>query len=183
MTSLSPLRATLDFLVNDWLHVDEDRATVDGLLDLAEGIATDHFLPHYKLVDAQEPRLGADGVHAHPAIAPALRHYADAGLFAAGFAPELGGMGLPALLNSASFALFAAANISTAAYPMLTTANARLIATFGTPAQIDAFAKPEIEGRWFGTMCLSEPQAGSSLGDIRTARWRTARTHSAGAIA
>ncbi|MET3762188.1 acyl-CoA dehydrogenase [Sphingomonas sp. UYEF23] len=168
MTSLAPLRATLDFLVNDWLTVDEDRATVDGLLDLAQAIATDHFLPHYKLTDGQEPRLDADGVHAHPAIAPALRQYAEAGLFAAGFAPELGGMGLAAVLTSATFALFAAANIATAAYPMLTTANARLIATFGTPEQIDAFARPQIAGSWFGTMCLSEPQAGSSLGDIRT---------------
>ena len=51
---------------------------------------------------------------------------------------------------------------------MLTVANARLIATFGTPAQFDAFARPQVEGRWFGTMCLSEPQAGSSLADIRT---------------
>ena len=50
---------------------------------------------------------------------------------------------------------------------MLTTANARLIAAFGTAAQIERFARPQIEGRWFGTMCLSEPQAGSSLGDIR----------------
>jgi alkylation response protein AidB-like acyl-CoA dehydrogenase len=168
MTSLLPLRTTLDFLVNDWLKVDEDRATVDGLLDLAQAIASDHFLPHYKLTDTQEPRLDANGVHTHPAIAPALTHYAEAGLFAAGFAPDLGGMGLPALLTSATFALFAAANIATAAYPMLTTANARLIATFGTKAQIDAFARTQIEGRWFGTMCLSEPQAGSTLGDIRT---------------
>ena len=51
---------------------------------------------------------------------------------------------------------------------MLTVANARLISTFGSPAQIQQFATPQIAGRWFGTMCLSEPQAGSSLGDIRT---------------
>ena len=168
MTALAPIRSTLDFLVNDWLGAEEDREVVDGLLDLAEGIAADHFLPHYKLTDAQEPRLDSNGVHAHPAIAPALRQYADAGLFAAGFAPELGGTGLPALLTSASFALFAAANIATAAYPMLTVANARLIVAFGSPEQVQAFAEPQIEGRWFGTMCLSEPQAGSSLADIRT---------------
>ncbi|HEX8421321.1 MAG TPA: acyl-CoA dehydrogenase [Sphingomonas sp.] len=168
MTALAHLRATLDMLVVDWLGVDEDRDIVQGLLDLAEGIAADHFLPHYKLTDAQEPRLEADGVHVHPAIAPALRHYADAGLFAAGFAPDLGGTGLSALLGSAGFALFAAANIATAAYPMLTAANARLIATFGSAEQIDVFARPQIAGAWFGTMCLSEPQAGSSLADIRT---------------
>jgi alkylation response protein AidB-like acyl-CoA dehydrogenase len=61
-----------------------------------------------------------------------------------------------------------AANIATAAYPMLTVANARLLATFGQPGQIETFARPLVEGRWFGTMCLSEPQAGSSLSDITT---------------
>jgi alkylation response protein AidB-like acyl-CoA dehydrogenase len=168
MTPLTPLRRELDFQVNDWLGTGEDRATVDGLLDLAEGLATDHFLPHHKLTDAEEPRLEGGEVRAHPAIRPALEHYAAAGLFAAAFPPELGGLGLPALLGTASFALFAAANLATAAFPMLTGANARLIGTFGSAAQVDAFARPQIEGRWFGTMCLSEPQAGSSLGDIVT---------------
>jgi alkylation response protein AidB-like acyl-CoA dehydrogenase len=69
---------------------------------------------------------------------------------------------------AASYAYFAAANAATAAYPLLTVANARLIAAFGSAAQFDMFGKPETEGRWFGTMCLSEPQAGSSLAEIRT---------------
>ena len=51
---------------------------------------------------------------------------------------------------------------------MLTVANARLLASFGSPGQIETFARPLVEGRWFGTMCLSEPQAGSSLSDITT---------------
>jgi alkylation response protein AidB-like acyl-CoA dehydrogenase len=174
MTSLIP-RAELDFLLHDWLAIgpllersDHARETIDGLLDLSERLATEHFLPHYKDADIHEPRLDAEGVHVLPAIAGALRHYAELGLFSAGFAPELGGLGLPYLACMASFAQFAAANISIAAYPMLTTANARLIATFGNAAQTEAFALPQIEGRWFGTMCLSEPQAGSSLADIAT---------------
>jgi alkylation response protein AidB-like acyl-CoA dehydrogenase len=51
---------------------------------------------------------------------------------------------------------------------MLTTANARLIVAFASPAQVETFALPQIAGRWFGTMCLSEPQAGSNLADVRT---------------
>jgi alkylation response protein AidB-like acyl-CoA dehydrogenase len=169
MTSLIP-RRDLDFLLHEWLDIGAlaDRETVDALLDLSEKLATDQFLSHYKASDATEPRLDADGVHILPAIGEALRHYADLGLFSAGFAEELGGLGLPYVVCSASFALFAAANIATSAYPMLTIANARLIAAFGTPAQVETFARPEIEGRWFGTMCLSEPQAGSSLADVRT---------------
>ena len=169
MTSLIP-RRDLDFLLHEWLDIDAlvDRDTVDALLDLSERLATDLFLSHYKASDVTEPLLDNDGVHILPAIGEALRHYADLGLFAAGFSPDLGGLGLPYVVCSASFAQFAAANIATAAYAMLTVANARLIATFGTPAQIETFAKPEIEGRSFGTMCLSEPQAGSSLADVRT---------------
>lgn len=171
-------RAELDFLLHDWLEIgtllerpaftDHSRETVDGLLDLSERLAAERFLPHYKDADVHEPRLDADGVHILPAIGEALRDYAEMGLFAAGFAPEHGGLGLPYLACLASFAQFAAANIATAAYPMLTVANARLITAFGTPTQIEAFALPQIEGRWFGTMCLSEPQAGSSLADVRT---------------
>ena len=168
----------LDFLLNDWLQAERlyarsafaehSRESVGAVLDLAERLAADWFLPHYKEADREEPQLGAEGVRVLPAVAEALRKYASVGLFAAGFDPQLGGMGLPYLVQSAVFSQFAAANIATSGYVMLTVANARLIATFGTPAQVAAFAQPQIEGRWFGTMCLSEPQAGSSLGDIRT---------------
>jgi alkylation response protein AidB-like acyl-CoA dehydrogenase len=169
MSSSLIVRRDLDFLLHDWLKMDgADRDTIDAFLDLSEKLACDVFLSHYKQADTQEPVLDATGVHICPPIGAALTRYAELGLFSAGFSEDLGGFGLPYLACAASFASFAAANIATAAYPMLTVANARLIATFGTSAQINFFAKPQIEGRWFGTMCLSEPQAGSSLADVRT---------------
>lgn len=171
-------REELDFLLWDWLGLEDvlartgdgvlDRSTADAILDLSLKVADQSFLSHYKASDREEPTLDADGVHAHPAIGQALRHYAELGLFSASFPAELGGMGLPSLLANASFAQFLAANVATAAYPMLTTANARLIAAFGSPEQIERFALPQIAGRWFGTMCLSEPQAGSNLADVTT---------------
>jgi len=171
-------RATLDFLLYDWLdaaslaryprYADHNRETFDAVLDLSARIADEHFAPHAKLADRQEPVLDDGKVRVLPQIKPALAAYADAGLFASSFDEALGGAQIPALIHTASTALTMAANIATAAYPMLTVANARLLATFGTPDQIEAFAKPQIEGRWFGTMCLSEPQAGSSLADITT---------------
>ncbi|MEP9359621.1 acyl-CoA dehydrogenase [Sphingomonas sp. KR3-1] len=164
-------RRDIDFLLHDWLNASAlaDRATVDAILDLSEKLAAEQFLPHYKRSDVEEPWLDEAGqVHICPAIGEALAHYAELGLFAAGFPEEQGGLGLPYLVCAASFAFFAAANVATAAYPMLTVANARLIAAFGSEVQFEAFARPEIEGRWFGTMCLSEPQAGSSLADVRT---------------
>jgi alkylation response protein AidB-like acyl-CoA dehydrogenase len=98
----------------------------------------------------------------------ALHRFAELGLFGVSFPEELGGLGLPLSVSLAIQGNFAAANVATTSYPMLSVANARLISKFATPAQVEQFAKPQIEGRWFGTMCLSEPQAGSSLGDIRT---------------
>ncbi|WP_414902204.1 acyl-CoA dehydrogenase [Sphingomonas flavalba] len=163
-------RRDLDFMLHDWLNAGAliDRGTADALIDLSGKLAVEHFLPHFKRNDSDEPRLEGGAVRLQPAIGAALARYAELGLFAAGFPEAQGGMGLPYLLCAASFSCFAAANVATAAYPMLTVANARLIATFGSAAQFEAFARPQIEGRWFGTMCLSEPQAGSSLADVRT---------------
>ncbi|HVY85166.1 MAG TPA: acyl-CoA dehydrogenase [Caulobacterales bacterium] len=170
MTSPLINRRDIDFLLHAWLNVDDlaDRATIDAILDLSEKLAAEQFLTHFKRNDVEEPRLEDGVVRVCPAIHDALKRYAALGLFSAGFSEEQGGLGLPYVVCSAAFAFFAAANVATAAYPMLTVANARLIATFGSAAQFEMFARPEIEGRWFGTMCLSEPQAGSSLADIRT---------------
>ncbi len=171
-------RADVDFLLFDWLDLDSlfeqekftdhNRETIGAVFDLSERLAAEVFMPHYKVSDSIEPYLDADGVHVLPAIGDALRQYAQLGLFSASFSTDLGGFGLPYAVTATSYAWFAAANASTAAYIMLTVANARLISTFGSPAQIETFALPQIEGRWFGTMCLSEPQAGSNLGDVQT---------------
>jgi len=168
----------LDFLLHDWLGVerltrhaayaDHSRDTFDAILELSRRLAADHFATHYKKADRVEPVLADGKVHVIPEIAAAIRAYAEAGLSAASFAPEHGGLGLPHVVEAAAMAHFMAANVATAAYPMLTAGNARVLVRFGTPAQIEAFALPEIAGSWTGTMCLSEPQAGSSLGDITT---------------
>ncbi len=171
-------RATLDFLLYDWLDAasltrlarfaDHNRETFDAVLDLSARLADGHFAPHAKQSDQHEPVFDGETVRVLPEIKAALAAYAEAGLFAASFDEALGGAQIPALILTASTALTMAANVATAAYPMLTVANARLLTTFGSASQIEVFARPLIEGRWFGTMCLSEPQAGSSLADITT---------------
>jgi alkylation response protein AidB-like acyl-CoA dehydrogenase len=171
-------RRDIDFLLYEWLGLDDllirerfndhSPETVDALLDLGDHLATTTFLTHYKDADCHEPELVDGKVHVLPAIRKALVEYAKAGLFGSAFDAVLGGWQLPQLVHLASLAQFMAANVSTTAYVMLTVANARLIAKFGTTEQIEVFAKAEIEGQTLGTMCLSEPQAGSGLGDIRT---------------
>lgn len=172
-------RRDLDFLLYEWLNVESltsdarfaehSKETFDAVLDLCADIAHKHFEPHNKLSDATEPRMRPDGtVQMIPEVKAALDIYAGAGLIAGQFDESLGGMQLPTTVARAAMAWFQAANASTSSYPFLTMANANLIATYGTPSQIDDYVRPMLEGRWFGTMCLSEPQAGSSLADITT---------------
>ncbi|HYO36797.1 MAG TPA: acyl-CoA dehydrogenase, partial [Geodermatophilus sp.] len=75
---------------------------------------------------------------------------------------------LPQTVGQAAFAWFKAANVGTSSYPFLTMGNARLLLAHGSQEQKDTWVRPMLEGRWFGTMALSEPQAGSSLADITT---------------
>ncbi|MGZ4622515.1 MAG: acyl-CoA dehydrogenase, partial [Blastococcus sp.] len=177
-SSLILSRRDLDFLLYEWLDVESltkrprfaehSRETFDAVVDLAEQIATEHFAPHNRKADENEPRMADGKVVLIPEVAQALKVFAEAGLMAGEFDEEFGGMQLPHAVGQAVFAWFKAANVGTSAYPFLTMANARLLLAHGSPEQIATYVAPEIEGRWFGTMALSEPQAGSSLADITT---------------
>ncbi|WP_344686945.1 acyl-CoA dehydrogenase [Blastococcus jejuensis] len=176
--SLILSRRDLDFLLHEWLDVEaltkrarfaeHSRETFDAVLDLAEQIATEHFAPHNRKADENEPRMVDGTVEMIPEVAQALKVFAEAGLMAGEFDEEHGGMQLPHVVGQAVFAWFKAANVGTSAYPFLTMGNARLLLAHGSPEQIETYVRPEVEGRWFGTMALSEPQAGSSLSDITT---------------
>ncbi len=171
-------RADLDFLLHDWLRVgelcsrehyaDHSRETIDAVIDLSAELATRYFAPHNRKADLTEPRLVGEEVELIPEIGEALRRFAEADLVGAAMDSEVGGMQLPYTAYLACMAWFYAANISTAAYPLLTTGNANLLLAHGTPELVERYVTPMIEGRYFGTMCLSEPQAGSNLADITT---------------
>ncbi|CAB3793898.1 Butyryl-CoA dehydrogenase [Paraburkholderia caffeinitolerans] len=176
--SLILSRRDLDFLLYEWLQVerltataryaDHSRETFDAALDTCEKIAIDLFATHNKKNDEHEPHFDGETVHVIAEVKRALAAFCEAGLMAAGQDYALGGMQLPLVVEKAGFAWFNAANIGTATFPFLTIGNANLLLAHGTRAQIDTFVRPEMEGRYFGTMCLSEPQAGSSLSDITT---------------
>ena len=138
------------------------------MLDLCEQLATRYFAPHNKKSDANEPSFDGTTVTIIPEVKEALDAFARADLIAMGMDAELGGAQLPTAVAGAGLAWFHAANVSTAGYVLLTLANANLLAKYGTAEQIEAFVKPMLAGRFSGTMCLSEPQAGSSLADIVT---------------
>ena len=171
-------RRDLDFLLYEWLEVEalttrarfaeHGRDTFDAVLDLAEQVATEHFAPHNKLNDANEPTFDGDRVHVIPEVKAALDVYSRSGFIGATMDEDLGGMQLPHVVSAAMSTWFQAANAGTSAYPFLTSANAHLLIAHGTAEQVERFVLPMMDGRFFGTMCLSEPQAGSSLADVIT---------------
>lgn len=171
-------RRDLDFLLYEWLRVDEltkrhrfaehSRDTFDGVLDLSEELAEKYFAPHNKKSDANEPTFDGQHVTVIGEVKDAIVAFAQADLVGASMDESVGGAQLPVCVAQAGFAYVSAANVSTSGYLMLTVANANLIAKFGDAQQIEAFVKPMLAGRYTGTMALSETQAGSSLADIST---------------
>ncbi len=178
MASLLLSRRDLDFLLYEWLDVtsltsrerysEHSRETFDAAMDLAEQIATRDFAPHNRLSDETEPTFDGTSVHLIEEIGRALKKYGDSGLIGAGMDHSVGGMQLPAVVTQVLLGWFQAANVGTSSYPFLTIANANLLLAHGTPEQVETYVKPMVEGRFYGTMCLSEPQAGSSLADVTT---------------
>ncbi|GIF05985.1 acyl-CoA dehydrogenase [Actinoplanes siamensis] len=171
-------RRDLDFLLYEWLDVesltgrerfaDHSRETFDAFLDVSQQIAERDFAPHNRKNDLFEPTFDGARVEMIPEVSHALRVFAESGLLGATLDAEHGGLQLPHVVQRACFLWFQAANTATSAYAMLTGGNAHLLLTYGTEEQIRRFVHPMIEGRFTGTMCLSEPQAGSSLSDVTT---------------
>jgi len=171
-------RRDLDFILYELLDVESltkrprfaehSRETFDAALATAAKIAEEKFAPHNRKSDLNEPRFDGVRVEIIPEVGEALDAFCEAGFMSAAQDFELGGMQLPWTVAQACFAWFHAANVSTAGYPFLTISNANLIRTFGSDAQKKKYLPSLLSGRFFGTMCLSEPHAGSSLSDIRT---------------
>ncbi len=145
-----------------------DRDTCDAILEAAATLAEEKFQPYAALCDANEPHFDGARVHQPKEVQQALDAYVAAGFMGASFSSEHGGLQLPMLVHSAISTWFTSANVGIMGYPFLAIGAAHLIGAHGSAEQQQRYMKPIIDGRWFGTMCLSEPQAGSSLGDIKT---------------
>ena len=147
-------------------HADHTRETFNAALETAHAVAAEKFAPHNRLSDEQEPQFDGQRVTILTEVKDALDAFRSAGFLAAGKDYEWGGMQLPSVISFACLSLFKSANIATSSYAMLTTANANVIERFGSAAQKRKYLQALFEGRAFGTMALTEPQAGSSLSDL-----------------
>ena len=171
------LRPTVEFLLYQWLEAeklsgrerfaDHSRDTFEAVLDTCERIAREKYAPFNRTVDTQEPHFDGEKVTLPQCTHDAQKAYAASGMLSAAQDYDIGGMQLPYTVEAAANSFFAVASISMGS-GLLTVGNANLLMVHGTEAQKKAFALHEFSGRFSGTMCLSEPQAGSSLSDVAT---------------
>ncbi len=168
----------VDFVLYDVLEADsltslpafEDhsRETFDLFWGACRRLARDVLFPSYRPMDADPPALEGGSVRVHPAMHPVWRALAQLGVIGATRPLESGGQQLPLTVSTFATAYLMAGNLSAYGYAGLTTGAAHLIVAFGDPTLKARFVPPMREGRWTGTMTLTEPQAGSSLADITT---------------
>jgi alkylation response protein AidB-like acyl-CoA dehydrogenase len=149
-------------------YQDHDRESFDAAIDIAQAIAEKYYLPIQSKVDRNEPTFDGNKVHIIPEIKAGLDAVIAAGLTAPTTDYEMGGMQLPQIAASGAFAYLSAAASTSLGYLSLTHANCNLIEAYGSPEQIEKWVTPQREGRFFGTMAMTEPGAGSGLGDLTT---------------
>ncbi|MBM7062958.1 acyl-CoA dehydrogenase [Pseudomonas sp. UL073] len=149
-------------------YAEHDRAVFDATLETARAIAVEYLAPHNQKADANEPTFDGEKVSLIPETKAAWDALAAAGFHAAHHDAEDGGLQLPEVVLRACMAYFNAANIATAAYSFLTIGSANLVKSFASETLRQRYLPSMLDGRYSGTMALTEPGQGSALGDIRT---------------
>ncbi|MEI6135600.1 MAG: acyl-CoA dehydrogenase family protein, partial [Desulfomonile sp.] len=168
----------LRFLLHEVLNIENltqfdhysyhSRETFDLALDTAHKIARNLLLPSLQEMDKNQPTFENGIVHVHPVVKEFIQECGKGGWIAANASYEADGQQLPFSVTTACHFIFGAANYSASVYPLLMYGAAHLIESFGSDQLKREFVPSIFSGKWQGTMALTEPQAGSSLGDIQT---------------
>ncbi|MEH6579137.1 MAG: acyl-CoA dehydrogenase [Amphritea sp.] len=158
-------------------YFEHNREVFDATLETARKVAEKYFAPMNQKGDANEPSFDGEKVHLIPETKQAWDAFAEAGFLAAHHSFEDGGMQLPEVVLRSCMAYFSAANIATTGYPFLSIGAANLIKSFASETLQNQFLPPMMEGRFSGTMALTEPGQGSALADIKTVAEPTEAGH------
>ena len=145
-----------------------DRALASAVIDEGGKLAETLFLPLNQTGDAEGCRLEDGQVRTPQGFPEAFRTFAEGGWLGLGGDPEYGGQGMPKMLTVAVEEMLFAANSSLYLYPALTSGACLLLSSHGNDEIRTRWLPPLYEGRFTGTMCLTEPHAGSDLGILRT---------------
>lgn len=159
-------------LVSRPRYREHSREVFDAVLESAREVAEDFFANHNGKGDGNEPAFDGQQVQLIPETKRAWDAFARAGMLSAHWENDEGGLQLPEVVFRAAMSYFNAANAASTAYPFLTIGAANLLRTFGDAGQKALYLAPMGDGRFAGTMALTEPGQGSALGDIKTAAVR-----------
>ena len=167
---------SLQFALYSWLKIDLtqprfnhlDRGLIDQLLELSEQLGRVAMAPISHVLDRQAPQVVDGKVQTPAVLKDALGALSQSGIFATSAPLAEGGTALPYVIHTAVAAILNRFDAPIYGYVLLTQGAANLIRTFGSEAQKARFLPDMVTGKCFGTMCLSEPHAGSSVGDART---------------
>ena len=154
-----------------------DRATFDLLIESARRLARGVLYPAYRAMDAEPPRFEGGRIITHPLMKTIYPQLVEFGLIGATRPVAVGGQQLPRLVCTLAATYLMAANLSACGYVGLTSAAAHLLESFGSAELQREFMARMYSGQWTGTMALTEPQAGSSLADVKTRAMPTAAGH------
>ena len=147
---------------------DYDEESVHMLLNSVKDWADKEAFPYYREMDEDPVRYENGKIIVHPQIGKSMKDAGDNGWIGATFDYNQGGMQLPHMIMSGMYHIIESANNNINGYMGLTAGAADLIRTFGNQELFDTYVPRMMTGEWGGTMCLTEPQAGSSLSDITT---------------
>ena len=147
---------------------DHTLETCEMYVQTARKLAREVLYPAYKPMDEAPPRLVDGQLRVHPAMRDIYPRLVELGVITATRPASVGGSSLPTCIATLANAYLMAANLSAYGYAGLTTGAARLLESFGSEDLRARFMKPMYAGEWTGTMALTEPQAGSSLTDVKT---------------
>lgn len=148
--------------------VDHDHESVDLFVESVKQFADRELFPYFKEMD-ENPAHYKDGtIHVHQQVEKMMKEGGSMGLISAPFDYEDGGLQLPLIVHTAANYILDAANNHLPGYSGLTSGAAELIVEFANKNLKEKYTPKMLTGEWGGTMCLTEPQAGSSLSDIVT---------------
>jgi alkylation response protein AidB-like acyl-CoA dehydrogenase len=141
---------------------------IAAICEEAGRFAAAHVAPGWQDADRHGCSYANGTVTTPPHYKPLMQDWIASGWQGLAAPAEHGGQGLPHTLWAAVLELLSASDMAFTLCPLLTAGAVDLLAHHGTPGQAARWLPPLVEGRWNGTMCLTEPQAGSDLATIRT---------------
>jgi hypothetical protein len=147
---------------------DYSKDTVLMMQNEAEKLALNVLLPTYAIGDKEGCHLKDGKVVVPECFRDAYKKYVESGWVCPTKSPEVGGQGMPNVVATSCTEFFTAANFAFMMYPGLINGAAGLIEKYGTEEQKNKYMYKMYAGQWTGTMCLTEPGAGSDVGALKT---------------